>query len=64
MGSRDGGTDSGVVSLEIINSRVPLAPKTGDTGMIALAGLCLLAACAGLGVLAATKGKLRRSVEK
>lgn len=64
MGSRDGSADSGVVSLEIVNSRVPLAPKTGDTGMIALAGLCLLAACAGLGVLAATKGKLRRSVEK
>lgn len=64
MGSRDGSADSGVVSLEIVNSRVPLAPKTEDSSMIALAGLCLLAACVGLGVLAATKKRLRRSVEK
>ena len=48
MGGRDDGDDSGVVSLEIVNSRISLAPKTGDGSLLYFWVVCLLVASGGL----------------
>lgn len=48
MGGRDSGTDSGVVSLEVVNSRISLAPKTGDGSILHFWVVCLLVASGGL----------------
>ena len=48
MGGRDGGADSGVVSLEVVNSRISLAPKTGDGSLLYFWVVCLLVASGGL----------------
>lgn len=48
MGGRESGADSGVVSLEVVNSRISLAPKTGDGSLLYFWVVCLLVTSGGL----------------